>query len=106
MMAGLLEMVSLFCFSFVVVFTQLAGSVEAGVGASRQDVRRGARVLSGGCQLNLDPINTVDTVDEENQNEDEGDLEPVLDFCDYRVLGNEAGGPMVSCAIAETTTRR
>jgi hypothetical protein len=56
-----------------------------------RDVRRGAGVLGGGGQLDLDAVNAVDAVDEEDQDKDEGDLQPVLDLSHNGVLGDEAG---------------
>jgi hypothetical protein len=35
-------------------------------------------LLRGDCQLNLDAINTIYTVDEENEDEDEGDLHQIV----------------------------
>jgi hypothetical protein len=74
------------------------------------DVRRGAGILGGGCQLDLDAVDAVDAVDEEDQDEDEGDLEPILDFGYERILGDEAGAPRGQperdgCGSAEKTVR-
>jgi len=46
-------------------------------------------VLSGRHELNLNAVDSVDTVDEENENEDKGDLHPILDLGNDRVLGDE-----------------
>lgn len=47
-------------------------------------------VFGNRCELDLDAVDTVDAVDEENQDEDEGDLQPVLQLRDEGVLGDEA----------------
>lgn len=46
--------------------------------------------LSDGGELDLDAVDTVDAVDEEDQDEDEGDLQAILQLCDYGILGDEA----------------
>lgn len=46
--------------------------------------------LGGLRQLNLHAVHAVDAVDEQNQDEDEGDLQTVLEFGNNGVLGDEA----------------
>lgn len=44
------------------------------------------------CQkLNLNSVDTVNAVDEKNENKDEGYLHPILEFGYDRVFRNEAG---------------
>lgn len=40
-------------------------------------------------QLNLNAVDTIDAVDEQDQDEDEGDLQAVLEFGDQWVFGDE-----------------
>lgn len=46
-------------------------------------------VLAQSCHFHLNSVNTIDTVRKENENEDEGDLQPILQFGYYRTFGNE-----------------
>lgn len=69
-------------------------------------LRRIAAVLSGSRQFELDPINAVDTINEENQDEDECNLQPVLDFGDDGVLRYKAAIATVSSAMHETVRCR
>lgn len=52
------------------------------------------------CELNLDTVDAVDRIDEENQDEDEGNLETILELCDDGVLGDEAIWAMLLAALA------
>lgn len=45
--------------------------------------------LGGLGQLNLHPVDAVDAVNEEDENEDEGNLQTVLELRDEGVLGDE-----------------
>jgi hypothetical protein len=82
MMAGLLETVSIFLVFVILYF----------LGQCMRDVRRGACVFGGGRQLDLDAVDAVDAINEEDQDEDKGDLQPVLDLGHNGVLGDEAVG--------------
>lgn len=61
--------------------TRVWGQIEEGV--------RCLVALTGLRQFNLHPIDTVDAVDEENQDEDEGDLQAVLELRDDGILGDK-----------------
>lgn len=51
-------------------------------------------LFGSGGELELDTVDTVHAVNKENQNEDEGNLHPVLNLGDNGVLGNEAVVPV------------
>lgn len=58
-------------------------------GAGRNDVRS-IVTLAGLRQLDLNPVDPVDGVDEQNQDEDKGDLEAILELRNDRVLRDES----------------
>lgn len=64
-------------------------------------LRRIAAVLSGSRQFELNPIHAVDTINEENQDEDKCDLQPVLDFSNDGVLRDKATRAVVSLDVHE-----
>jgi hypothetical protein len=47
-------------------------------------------LVGSGGELELDTVDAVHAINKENQNEDEGNLHPVLNLGDNGVLGNEA----------------
>lgn len=58
---------------------------------------RSVITLTGLRELDLDPIDTIDGVDEQDQDEDEGDLETVLELRNDWILRDEPGvGHIVS----------
>ena len=57
--------------------------------ARRRNVPRVLVVLSSN-EVGLHSINAVNAIDEQDQDEDKGDLHPVLDLGDNWVLGDEA----------------
>lgn len=46
-------------------------------------------VVVGGCELDLHAVDPINAVDEENEDEDEDDLHPVLELRDDGVLGDK-----------------
>lgn len=58
-------------------------------GTRRNDVRSVVTLTSLG-QLDLNPVDPVDGVDEQNQDENEGDLEAVLELGNNGVLRDES----------------
>lgn len=88
-------------YGIIVSIVYIWGFVEFDCGAqSRERLRnagkRGAGdipavlVLSRNRQLDLDAVNAVDAVNEQNQDEDECNLHPILHFCNDWTLGDEA----------------
>lgn len=55
------------------------------------DVRSPLSLVRGCHELELDPVDAVDAVNEEDQDEDKGDLHPVLYLGHDGALGDEAG---------------
>lgn len=56
----------------------------------RQHLRLALACICGGSQLDLYPIDAIDAVKEENQDEDKGDLQTILYLGYERILGQEA----------------
>lgn len=59
-------------------------------GLESYDVPSLLSLFGSGGELKLDAINAIDAVNEEDENEDEGNLHPVLDLGDDGILRDEA----------------